>query len=71
MPMMKDSCFATSVLPTPVGPENKKDPIGLSVLPKPARAILIAEANASIAGSWPNTTFFKSRSMVCNLLRSS
>ena len=51
MPMMKDSCFATSVLPTPVGPENKKDPIGLSVLPKPARAILIAEANASIAGS--------------------
>src|SRR5471032_714749 len=43
----------------------------LSVLPRPARAILIAEASASMAGSWPNTTLRRSRSMVCSLLRSS
>src|SRR5471032_177228 len=71
MPRMKASCLATSVLPTPVGPENRKEPIGLSVLPRPARAILIADASASIAGSWPNTTLRRSRSMVCSLLRSS
>ena len=68
---MKASCFATSVLPTPVGPENRNEPIGLSVLPSPARAILMADASASMAGSWPKTTFFRSRSMVCSLLRSS
>jgi len=51
MPMMKANCLATSVLPTPVGPENKKEPIGLSSLPKPALDILMADANASMAGS--------------------
>ena len=40
-------------------------------LPRPERAILIADASASIALSWPNTTFFRSRSSVCSLLRSS
>ena len=32
---MNASCRATSVLPTPVGPENRKEPIGLSGLPSP------------------------------------
>ena len=35
-PMAEASCFANSVLPTPVGPANKKAPIGLSVLPSTA-----------------------------------
>jgi hypothetical protein len=36
-------------LPTPVGPENRKQPVGFCGLPSPLRAILIAEDNASIA----------------------
>ena len=71
MPKIYASCLATSVLPTPVGPENKNEPIGLSILPRPARVILIALAKASIAGSCPNTTLLISRSKVCSLLRSS
>ena len=71
MPSVNASWRATSVLPTPVGPENRNAPIGLSILPRPARAILIEAASASIAGSWPNTTLFRSRSSVCSLLRSS
>ena len=38
------NCFASSVFPTPVGPENKKLPIGFSGLPRPARESLIADA---------------------------
>ena len=71
IPRMNASCFATSVLPTPVGPENRNAPIGFSGFPRPERAILIDAASASIAGSWPNTTFFRSRSIVASLLRSS
>jgi hypothetical protein len=71
MPRMKASCLATSVLPTPVGPLNRNEPIGLSGRPRPERAILIAEASASIAGSWPKTTLFRSRSSVFSFERSS
>ncbi len=71
MPIVKASCLATSVLPTPVGPENRNEPIGLSGLPSPERAILIAAASASIAGSWPNTTFLRFRSRFFNCARSS
>ena len=35
MPSVKASCFATSVLPTPVGPENRNEPIGLSAFAEP------------------------------------
>ena len=63
--------MATSVLPTPVGPLNRNEPIGLSGRPSPERAILIAAASASIAGSWPNTTLFRSRSSVFSFERSS
>ena len=53
---------ATSVLPTPVGPENRKLPIGLSGSRRPARLSFIAVDSTSIALSWPNTTRFRSRS---------
>ncbi|MCY1531291.1 hypothetical protein D9M68_665120 [compost metagenome] len=58
-------------MPTPVGPENRKAPIGFSGLPRPERAILMAADRASMALSWPKTTVFRSRSSVASLLRSS
>ena len=45
--------------------------MGLAELPMPERAILIADASASIALSWPNTTERRSRSSVFKALRSS
>ncbi len=51
--------MVTSVLPTPVGPENKKLPTGLFSAPRPARDNLIALARVEIAVSWPNTTRFR------------
>ena len=53
MPKACANCFATSVLPTPVGPENRKQPIGLSGWPKPERAIFTADTSTSIAASCP------------------
>ena len=70
-PMQYASWRATSVLPTPVGPENRKLPIGLRGLPSPERAMRIADTNASIARFCPNTTFLRSRSSVFSELRSS
>ena len=43
------SCLASSVLPTPVGPENKYDPIGFSISLKPARDDFIDDDNNSTA----------------------
>jgi hypothetical protein len=70
-PMMKASWRATSVLPTPVGPEKRKQPIGFCGLPSPLRAILMEAESASIALSWPNTTAFRSRSRFFSWSRSS
>ena len=67
IPKVLLSCLATSVLPTPVGPENKYDPIGLPSSLKPALASLIEEANSCIALSCPNTKFFKSLSRFLRL----
>ena len=53
------------------GPENRKAPMGLSGLPSPERAILMAAVSAPMASSWPNTTVLRSRSSVASLLRSS
>ena len=50
-PRVKANCRVTSVLPTPVGPENKNEPIGLSGLPRPERDILIADDKLVIASS--------------------
>ena len=70
-PRQYASWRATSVLPTPVGPLNRKLPIGFCGLPRPERAIRIAATSASIARSCPNTTFLRSRSSVFSALRSS
>ena len=40
-PNCNASCLVTSVLPTPVGPASKNEPIGLSPERSPARASLI------------------------------
>ena len=45
--------------------------MGRSGLPKPDRAILMADDSAKMAGSCPNTTLFKSRSRLFSLERSS
>jgi len=62
--------FAYSVLPTPVGPINKKDPIGLLGLFIPTRALLIAAETASMAFSCPITFSLSSVSRLTNFLRS-
>ncbi len=43
MPSALASCFASSVLPTPVGPVNRNEPIGFSGARSPARDSLIAD----------------------------
>ena len=58
--------FASSVLPTPVGPKNKNEPIGLFSSFKPALALNIALATASTALSWPTTLFWSSASSLNN-----
>ena len=54
------SCCAnlleSSVLPTPVGPTNRKEPTGFSVLPRPERCLLMAFEIIPTAFSCPNTT---------------
>ena len=71
IPRINDNCLVTSVLPTPVGPANKNEPIGFSSLPIPDRDILIAVDKVLIASSCPNTTNFKSRSKFFNTVVSS
>ena len=53
----------SSVLPTPVGPRNKKEPIGRLGSERPARLRRIAFATASTASSWPITRLCSSSSM--------
>ena len=50
------SCLASSVLPTPVGPVNRKQPAGRSGCDSPARERLMAPVTMWTASSWPNTT---------------
>ena len=50
-----DSAFASSVLPTPVGPRNMNEPIGLFSSLRPALALNIASETAWIPSSWPIT----------------
>ena len=60
------SALASSVLPTPVGPRNRKLPTGRSGSPSPARVRRTASATAATASSWPIT-----RSCRCSSRRSS
>ena len=58
--------FASSVLPTPVGPRKMKLPIGRFGSERPARFLLIALQTRSTASSCPITRFLSSVSMFCN-----
>src|SRR5919197_15566 len=52
-PRMRASCLASSVLPTPVGPEKRKLPMGRSGLARPERDSLMALAIASMGVAGP------------------
>ena len=49
------SALASSVLPTPVGPRNMKEPIGRRLSATPERARRMALETAEIASSCPTT----------------
>mmetsp|Transcript_33093 Transcript_33093/g.78491 ORF Transcript_33093/g.78491 Transcript_33093/m.78491 type:complete len:207 (+) Transcript_33093:803-1423(+) len=49
------TALASSVLPTPVGPRNRKAPVGWCGRPSPARVRWIAEATAATASGCPST----------------
>ena len=51
--------FDISVFPTPVGPKNKKEPIGLLGSFRPTRPRRTAFATAETASSWPITRLCK------------
>ncbi|OPZ40999.1 MAG: hypothetical protein BWY95_02714 [Bacteroidetes bacterium ADurb.BinA104] len=53
------SCLASRVLPTPVGPRKRNEPIGLLGFFKPHRLLLIALARVSIALSCAITFDFR------------
>ena len=57
--------FASSVLPTPVGPRNRNEPIGLRGSLIPALERIIASDTFSTASSWPITLLCK-MSLKCN-----
>ena len=61
------SAFASSVLPTPVGPEKIKLPIGLLGLFKPTLARRIAFDNAITASFCPITLLWRVSSSFNNL----
>ena len=69
-PKMRATCRETSVLPTPVGPANRKHPTGLSGDPSPARERLIDVTRALMASSCPKTTSFRPSSKFSSLVRS-
>ena len=64
------SALVSSVLPTPVGPRNRKLPIGRFGSCNPARARRTALATARNASSWPTTRLRSSSSMRSSLARS-
>mmetsp|Transcript_11213 Transcript_11213/g.31354 ORF Transcript_11213/g.31354 Transcript_11213/m.31354 type:complete len:282 (+) Transcript_11213:304-1149(+) len=53
--MYSASALASSVFPTPVGPRNMNEAIGLLGSDRPARDLWMASATASTASSWPMT----------------
>ena len=58
--------FASSVLPTPVGPRNMKEPMGRLGSFSPARALFIAFATAVTASSCPITRLWSISSRCCS-----
>ena len=62
--------FASSVLPTPVVPMNRNEPIGRFSFCSPARERRTASATASIAIFWPTTLLCSSFSIRRSFSRS-
>ena len=58
---------ASSVLPTPVGPRNRNEPIGRCGSDRPARERRMALATAATASSWPITRSWRTSSMRTSL----
>ncbi len=58
------SVFAKSVLPTPVGPRNRKEPMGRVSEEMPTRARTIARASVAMASRCPRTVAQRSRSIL-------
>ena len=65
--MYSASARASSVLPTPVGPRNRKVPIGRSGSDSPARERRSAFETASTASSWPTTRWCRRSSIFSSL----
>ena len=61
------SAFASSVLPTPVGPRKRNDPVGRFSSAIPARARRTASDTARTASAWPTTREPSSSSMRSSL----
>ena len=61
------SAFASSVLPTPVGPRKRNEPIGFVGSLIPALERIIASVTSSTPSSWPMTLLWSS-SARCNVL---
>ena len=64
------SAFASSVLPTPVGPKNRKEPIGFVGSLIPALERIMASVTFSTASSCPTTRLWRTSSRCKVLLRS-
>ena len=71
IPKIEASCRAISVLPTPVGPANRNDPIVLLSSLSPALESFIALPRLTIALSCPKITLFRSLSIFFRDLDSS
>ena len=64
------SAFESSVLPTPVGPRNRKEPFGRFGSDSPARERRIASDTALTASSWPTTRLPIDSSILSSFSRS-
>ena len=71
MPKFSLSNLANSVLPVPVGPRNKKLPIGLLSDLSPALFTYTRSRTLSTVSSCPNNLVLMSASMLVNALASS
>ncbi|MNZ89001.1 hypothetical protein D3C78_1079040 [compost metagenome] len=61
------SALHSSVLPTPVGPRNRKEPVGRLGSDRPERERRMAFATAAIASSWPTTRWCSLSSIFSSL----
>ena len=64
------SALHSSVLPTPVGPRKRKEPLGRLGSERPARERRTALETATTASSWPTTRSCRADSMRSSLSRS-